>query len=218
MAANVLFTIIPGQRELVSAKGAGRDPDPAPGLRGKQRSVHNNYLTLPVIFAMMSQHFPFTYGHAFGAAVLLALMAAGATAQHWFNLRHRGEAEPALLWGAAAIVLGVAVVTGPSLAPAEPLTSDELTGVRGVFTARCVSCHAERPTDLAFTAPPKGLSLEESERIRAAAQSIYQQVVVSRAMPLGNVTGMTEDERALISRWYRTGAPPPEYSVSATCA
>lgn len=209
MAANVLFTIIPGQRELVAAKQAGREPDPRYGLRGKQRSVHNNYLTLPVIFAMMSQHFPFTYGHAFGAAVLLALMAAGATAQHWLNLRHRGQAQPALLWGAAAMVLAVAVVTGPSLAPAQPLTAAEVTAVREVFTARCVSCHAASPTNTAFTAPPKGLSLETNERIRANAALIHQQVVLSRAMPLGNQTGMTEDERDLISRWYRTGAPLP---------
>jgi uncharacterized membrane protein len=209
MAANVLFTIIPGQRELVRAKEAGRDPDAAFGLRGKQRSVHNNYLTLPVIFAMISQHFPFTYGHAYGAAVLLALMLAGAMVQHWLNLRHRGEAEPAILWGAAAIVAAVAFATGPALAPAEPLTTQDVAQVRGIFTARCVTCHAQRPTNVAYTAPPKGLSLEESERIRANAALIYQQVVVSRAMPLGNQTGMTEDERDLIARWYRTGAPLP---------
>lgn len=209
MAANVLFTIIPGQRELVRAKEAERDPEAIFGLRGKQRSVHNNYLTLPVIFAMISVHFPFAYGHAYGAAVLLALMLAGATVQHWLNLRHRGDAEPALLWGAAGIVLAVAFVTGPSLAPARPLSADEVTAVREVFRARCVSCHADRPTNTAFTAPPKGLSLETNERIRASAALIYQQVVLSRAMPLGNQTGMTEDERDLISRWYRTGAPLP---------
>lgn len=209
MAANVLFTIIPGQRELVRATEAGREPDPAFGLRGKQRSIHNNYLTLPVIFAMISQHFPFTYGHAYGAVVLLALMLAGVAVQHWLNLRHRGDAEPSLLWGAAAIVVAVAFATGPALAPAEPLTAEEVAQVRGIFTARCVACHAQRPTNVGFTAPPKGLSLEESERIRASAALIYQQVVVSRAMPLGNQTGMTEDERALIARWYRTGAPLP---------
>ncbi|MGH2376896.1 MAG: urate hydroxylase PuuD [Candidatus Limnocylindria bacterium] len=209
MAANVLFTIIPGQRELVAATQAGREPDARYGLRGKQRSVHNNYLTLPVIFAMISQHFPFTYGHPFGAALLLALMAAGATVQHFLNVRHQGRTEWPLLWGAAGIVLVVALVAAPATVSAEPLTPDEVTAVREVFTARCVSCHAERPTNVAFTAPPKGLSLEGSARIRATAQLIYQQVVVSRAMPLGNQTGMTEEERALIARWYRTGAPLP---------
>jgi uncharacterized membrane protein len=209
MAANVLFTIIPGQRELVAAKRAGREPDPRYGALGKQRSVHNNYLTLPVIFAMISQHFPFTYGHAYGAALLLALMAAGATVQHFLNVRHEGRTEWPLLWGAAGIVVVVALLGAPASVSAEPLTPEEVASVRQIVTARCVACHAERPTNVAFTAPPKGLSLEQSERIRASAQLIYQQVVVSRAMPLGNQTGMTEDERALIARWYRTGAPLP---------
>jgi len=209
MAANVLFTIIPGQRELVAAKRAGRDPDAVFGLRGKQRSIHNNYLTLPVIFAMISQHFPFTYGHAYGAALLLALMAAGAAVQHFLNVRHEGRTEWPLLWAAVGLVLVVALLGAPATVSAAPLTTEEVTAVRQVFTARCVACHAQRPTNVAFTAPPKGLSLESSERIRASARLIYQQVVVTRVMPLGNQTGMTEDERALIARWYRTGAPLP---------
>jgi uncharacterized membrane protein len=209
MAANVLFTIIPGQRELVAAKQAGREPDARFGIRGKQRSVHNNYLTLPVIFAMISQHFPFTYGHAYGAVILLALMAAGATVQHYLNLRHRGEGEPALLWGAGGIVAVVALLTAPQLVAAKPLAPEEIAAVRQVLTARCVTCHAERPTNVAFTAPPKGLSLESPERVRANARLIYQQVVVTRVMPLGNQTNMTEEERDLIARWYRTGAPLP---------
>jgi uncharacterized membrane protein len=209
MAANVLFTIIPGQRELVRAMQQGRDPDPAFGIRGKQRSVHNNYLTLPVIFAMISQHFPFTYGHAYGALILLALMAAGVLVQHYLNVRHRGESEPSLLFGAAGIVAVVALLTGPSLAPAAPLSADEVVAARQVFRARCVACHAEKPADLTFTAPPKGLSFETDERIKANARNIYQQVVVTRAMPLANKTGMTEDERDLIARWFRSGAPLP---------
>lgn len=207
MAANVLFVIIPGQRELVAARREGREPDPRHGVRGKQRSLHNNYLTLPVLFAMISSHFPFTYGHAYGALLLLALMAAGATVQHFLNLRHEGRTEWPLLAGAAAIVVAVALLGAPAGASAEPLTVEELAEVRGVITARCVSCHAARPTNLSFSAPPKGLSFETAERIRASASAIYQQVVVTRVMPLGNVTGMTEEERALISRWYRSGAP-----------
>jgi uncharacterized membrane protein len=209
MAANVLFTIIPGQRELVAAKRAGREPDARFGIRGKQRSVHNNYLTLPVIFAMISQHFPFTYGHAYGALILLALMAAGAAVQHYLNLRHRGEGEPALLWGAGGILAIVALLTAPQLVAAKPLAPEEIAAVRQAFTARCVTCHAERPTNVAFTAPPKGLALESDDRIRANARLIYQQVVVTRVMPLGNQTNMTEEERDLIARWFRTGAPLP---------
>ncbi|MBI2773252.1 MAG: urate hydroxylase PuuD [Chloroflexi bacterium] len=209
MAANVLFTIIPGQRELVRAMREGRAPYPLFGLRGKQRSVHNNYLTLPVIFAMISQHFPFTYGNAYGALILVALMAAGVLVQHYLNTRHTGESEPALLFGAAGIVAVVALLAGPSLAPAAPLSAQEVVAARQVFEARCVACHAAKPADLTFSAPPKGLSLETDERIKANARNIYQQVVVTRAMPLANKTGMTEDERDLIARWFRSGAPLP---------
>jgi len=231
MAANVLFTIIPGQRELIrqvergsgsagqsESTGSGAPPraraearpkpEPTAMKRGKQRSVHNNYLTLPVIFAMISQHFPFTYGHAYGAVILLALMAAGVLVQHFLNLRHSGRGEPLLLYGAAGLVIAVALVTGPSLAPAQPLTGAELASLRQVFTARCVPCHAQRPANVAFSVPPRGLSLESNERISANARLIYQQVVVTRQMPLGNQTGMTEDERDLISRWFRSGARP----------
>ena len=209
MTANVLFTIIPGQREIVAAQRAGRDPDTRFGLRGKLRSVHNNYLTLPVVFAMISQHFPFTYGQAFGGALLLALMAAGATVQHFLNERQRGRTRWPLLWGATGIVAIVALLGIPANVAAAALTTEEAAAVRQVFVARCVACHAERPTNVAFGAPPKGLTLESTDRIRANARLIYQQVVVTRVMPLGNQTGMTEDERALIARWYRTGAPLP---------
>jgi len=209
MAANVLFTIIPGQRESIAAKQAGREPDPRFGQRGKLRSLHNNYLTLPVIFAMISQHFPFTYGHAFGGALLLALMAAGATVQHFLNERHRGRTRWPVLGGAAGIVAIVVLLGAPASVATTPLTTEEIVAVRQVFVARCVACHAQRPTNAAFAAPPKGLTLESSDRIRASAALIYQQVVVTRLMPLGNQTGMTEDERALIARWYRTGAPLP---------
>src|SRR5438132_404280 len=125
MAANVFFTIIPGQRALVAATAAGREPDAGPGIRGKQRSVHNNYLTLPVLFAMISQHFPFTYGNANAPWVLLGLMAAGAAAQHFLNLRYRGRSDYRVLAGAGALALGVAIAIAPwaSAAAAAPTIS-----------------------------------------------------------------------------------------------
>src|ERR1700730_6020107 len=113
MVANVLFVIIPGQRELVAAKLAGREPDPTPGLRGKQRSIHNNYLTLPVLFAMMSNHFPMTYGHPQGWLVLVALMALGAWVRHFFNLRHQGRVVWAIPATAALAVVVLAVAIAP---------------------------------------------------------------------------------------------------------
>ncbi|MBM4435396.1 MAG: urate hydroxylase PuuD [Chloroflexi bacterium] len=211
MAANVLLVIIPGHRELVRAKEEGREPDPRWALRGKQRSVHNNYLTLPALIAMISQHFPFTYGHAAAPLVLLGLVASGATAQHFLNLRHRGTTRWDVLAGAGAILAAVAVASAPPLAgaAAAPLSAEERAQVMTVMRARCESCHARTPTQAGFTAAPKGLALESPEQVRANARKIFQQAVVTRVMPLGNQTGMTDAERDLIARWFRAGAPLP---------
>jgi uncharacterized membrane protein len=246
MAANVLFVIIPGQRELVKAKeqeiergsgfagpsestgsGAlaasgrrsppptaieeGNAPSPIWGLRGKQRSIHNNYLTLPVLFAMISQHFPFTYANAYAPLVLLGLMAAGATAQHYLNLRHQGRPDLRVLAGAGALALGVAIAIAPlaSGAAAAPLTDAERTALMPLVATRCQPCHSRTPTIPGITAPPKGLVLEQPDQLRTNARRIYEQVVLTRNMPLGNQTGMTDAERDLISRWFRSGAPLP---------
>ncbi len=208
MAANVFFVIIPGQRELVAAKEAGREPDPTYGIPGKQRSVHNNYLTLPVVFAMISQHFPFTYGHEYGWAVLLALMGAGAAARHFFNLRHQGRAVWAIPIAAFFAVLLVGAVIAPRpRTDGEAVTGAEFAAVRGIVAQRCLACHSVQPTYVGITAPPKGIALDTPQQIRAQARPIYQQVVASRAMPLGNVTGMSSEERDLIRRWFESGAP-----------
>src|SRR5438132_8999221 len=209
MAANVFFTIIPGQRALVAATAAGREPDAGPGIRGKQRSVHNNYLTLPVLFAMISQHFPFTYGRDNSWLVLLGFMALGALVRHVFNLRHQGaDLRPTvLLAGALAAVLIVALAPQP--AGAAGLTAADLPAVQKVFEARCVTCHSSTPTREGFTAAPKGVMFDTQAEIVANARRAYEQVVVTKAMPLGNVTGITDAERELIGRWVRSGAPAP---------
>ena len=212
MSANVLFVIIPGHRELIRAKEAGGDPEARWALRGKQRSVHNNYLTLPVLIAMISQHFPLTYGHAAAPLVLLGLMAAGATAQHFLNLRHQGRTRWEVLAGAAAILAAVAVATAPPLAGAAAgasLSAEERAQVMSVVTARCAPCHARAPTQAGFTSAPKGLVLESGDQVRANSRKIFQQAVVTRVMPLGNQTGMTDAERDLIGKWFRAGAPSP---------
>lgn len=211
MAANVLFVIIPGQRELVRAKEAGREPAAIWGVRGKRRSVHNNYLTLPVLFAMIGQHFPFTYGHAYAPLVLLGLMTAGALAQHFLNLRHQGRTEWPVLAGAGAIALAVAVLIAPppSGAAAAELSAADRAEVIRVVTERCTPCHARTPTQPGIAAPPKGLVLENGAQIRANARRMFQQAVVTRVMPLGNQTGMTDAERDLLARWFRAGAPQP---------
>jgi uncharacterized membrane protein len=209
MAANVFSVIIPGQRALVAATAAGREPDPGPGIRGKQRSVHNNYLTLPVLFAMISQHFPFTYGRDNSWLVLLAFMALAALVAHALNLRRQGrDVRPS-----AALVVAAGIALIVSLAPQPQgvggLTAADFPAVQRIFEARCVTCHSSHPTREGVMAAPKGVLFDTQAEIVANARRAYQQVVVTKAMPLGNVTGMTDEERELIGRWVRSGAPAP---------
>jgi len=208
MAANVFFVIIPGQRALVAATAAGAALDPGPGIRGKQRSVHNNYLTLPVLFAMISQHFPFTYGHDSSWVVLLAFMALGALVRHAFNLRHQGRdiRRTLAVVAAGGVVLIVALAPQPQAAG---LTAADFPAVQQVFQARCVTCHSSHPTNPGFSVAPKGVMFDTQAEIVANAQRAYEQVVVTKAMPLGNVTRITDAERDLIGRWVRSGAPAP---------
>jgi uncharacterized membrane protein len=209
MAANVFRVIIPGQRALVAATAAGREPDAGPGIRGKQRSVHNNYLTLPVLFAMISQHFPFTYGNDQPWLVLLGFIALGAVVRHVFNLRHQARDIRPTVIAAAAIAIVLAVALAPRDIGPAGLTAADFPRVQQVFQARCVACHSVHPTQTGITAAPKGVLFDTQQEIVANARRAYQQVVVTKAMPLANVTGMTDDERDLIGRWVRSGAPAP---------
>jgi uncharacterized membrane protein len=208
MAANVLFVIIPGHRELVRAKKEGREPDPRPGIAGKQRSVHNNYLTLPVLFAMLAGHFTFTYTHDHAWAVLVALMAVGAAIRHYFNRRHAGETLWWIPVGCAAAVAAIAVWLRPPGAPAASATAGTVpfARVQGVVSARCLPCHSQHPTYPGVTAPPLGLAFDTPEEIRVRAAAIEQLAVSSTVMPLGNATRMTQDERDLLGRWIEQGA------------
>jgi len=216
MAANVRFVIIPGQKELVAAKLAGREPDPIHGLRGKQRSVHNNYFTLPVLFAMISNHFPFTYGHPQGWLVLVALMALSAWFRHFFNLRHQGRVVWWIPVSAAVgvVALAVAIAPRPSSGSAQPVSFAQ---AQAVIARRCVPCHSATPTQAGFSAPPNGVTFESSESITGRAAQIYQRAVVAKDMPLGNLTAMTEEERALLGAWFEQGAPSSQaFTVSWT--
>jgi len=205
MAANVRFVIIPGQQELVTAKLAGRSPDPIHGVRGKQRSVHNNYFTLPVLLAMISNHCPFTYGHPQGLLVLLALMALGAWVRHFFNLRHQGRVLWAIPASAAlgTVALAVAIAPRAPAGTAQPVTFAQ---ARTVISNRCVPCHSASPTQPGFTAAPNGVMFDTPEQIASRAQLIYQRAVVTKDMPLGNLTGITDQERALLGAWFEQGA------------
>ena len=199
MAGNVAHVIIPGQRELVRAKQEGREPDPKYAIAGKQRSVHNTYFTLPVIFTMISGHHAITFGHAWSWVVLIAMALAGALVRQWFVARHKGRA-PAWTLVVGIALAGVVIVI---LVPRSPVGAEkaDLSEVNRVVAMRCASCHAEKPTFQGLGEAPKGVKLDTPERIVAQRLAIRQQTVLSRAMPPGNITNMTDEERALLNKW-----------------
>jgi uncharacterized membrane protein len=205
MVANVAMVIIPGQRKMVEAMRAGLTPDPVYGIRGKRRSVHNNYFTLPVLFIMISNHFAMTYRHPHAWAVLGTIMAAGVFIRHFFNLRHKGRVEwvyPAI---GVALLLGLAV----ALAPPRPVAAKgtvDFARVQAIVAQRCVSCHAVHPTQPGFASAPAGVMLDDAHGIAQNAPRIYQQAVQLKAMPLANMTNMTDAERAEIAAWFEAGA------------
>jgi uncharacterized membrane protein len=201
MAANVAHGIIPGQRRIVQAMREGREPDARDGEIGKQRSVHNNYYTLPVVFAMNSSHYAAVFGHRWGWLALVARTAAGALIRVWFVMRHKGRAA-AWVWvlGLAFIFLAIVLVNPGWRTTVEKADFSE---VKRVVDIRCVACHAEKPSFPGMNEAPKGVKLDTEERIRAQAAQIHQQTVLGKAMPPGNLTAMTEEERRLLDRWYR---------------
>ena len=225
MVANVLFVIIPGQRELVRAKREGREPDAGPGLRGKQRSVHNTYFTLPVLFVMISNHYAMTYGARYNWLVLIAMSFAGACIRGWFVARHKPAGRHGLV-AAVPAALGVLTLAGlvVALAPggvggeSQAITSEvgampppgdaamagaptvDVAQVQTIVEQRCVPCHSRNPTQHGFNAPPNGVVLETLDELRAHLPEVQKQVAL-RAMPLGNLTGMTDEERATVLMW-----------------
>ena len=203
MVANVFFVIIPGQKDMVAAAARGAEPDPLPGIRAKQRSVHNTYFTLPVLFVMTSNHFALTYNHAYNWLILVGISLAGALIRVWFVARHKGKASPWPAILAVLILLVVAAAIAPRTNAASPAQSASLAQVRAIIEHRCTTCHAATPTHPAFPAAPGGVVLETGEQILAEASRIYQQTVVTKAMPIGNLTGITDDERLLLDHWYQ---------------
>ena len=207
MAANVLFIIIPGHRELVRAKQAGREPDPREGILGKQRSVHNNYLTLPVLFTMLAGHWSFTYGHDHAWAVLVALMAVGAAIRHYFNQRHAGQTLWWIPVGCALAIAAIAVWLRPhSAKPAPGAATVSFTQAHQVVQNRCAPCHSLHPTQPGFSSAPAGVVLDTPEQIHQLAAQIKGVAVDSTFMPLGNATHMTQAERDLLGQWLAQGA------------
>ena len=207
MVGNVFFVIIPAHWELVRAKQAGREPDPAANARAKLRSVHNNYLTLPVVFTMLSNHFPFTYGHSYAWLILVVLLVIGAWVRHFFNLRHMGRTAWWIPASAAVAIAVLAILIRPQNEPAAGTATVPFAQVASIVESRCAACHSDHPTKV--DAAPRGIKLDTPEEIKAEAQAIEQQAVQTKAMPLGNVTGMTQAERDVLGRWIAQGAKIP---------
>jgi uncharacterized membrane protein len=209
MVANVLMLIIPGQRKMVAAMMAGQKPDPIHGLKAKQRSVHNNYFTLPVLFIMISNHYAMTYRHEYAWAVLAMIMAAGVLIRHFFNLRHKGRVEWRYPVAGVALLIAVAVAIAPKAPVASAPVADaraQFAQVQSIILQRCAGCHADKPTQPGFASAPLGVMLHDEAAIRQNAAKIYQQTVQLKAMPIANLTNMTDAERAQVAAWFEAGA------------
>ncbi len=209
MSANVLVWIIPGQRKVVASIKAGAPVDAIHGKIGKQRSVHNTYFTLPVVFAMLSNHYSFAWSHPRNWLVLVLMMFAGAAVRQFFVLRHGWKLGrhrhplPYALVG-IAVIAAVVVWLRPDASQAAGAAPREAgyDQVRQVLAQRCYMCHGPQ-------VQMKNIRLDSPAAVKLHAQQIYQQAVVAKAMPMNNATGITEAERALIGQWYRGGAPVP---------
>ena len=213
MAANVLMIIIPNQRKVVRSLLAGEAPDPKLGFIAKQRSLHNNYMTLPVLFTMLSNHYAFTYQSHWNWLVLACVFIASFLVRHWFNVLHTGEKPDWRLWPAAAVpllavVLLQAATTG-LFSPQPVQAAVNFTEVQGIVAQRCHLCHAAKPAFTGFTQPPKNIMFDTAQQIVTQAPLIYAQAVTTRAMPLGNITQITDAERDAISAWFKAGAKGP---------
>jgi uncharacterized membrane protein len=206
MSANVFFVIIPGQKKVVKAIEAGQPVDPIHGQRGKQRSVHNTYFTLPVLFAMLSNHYGFLHAHPRNWLVLIVMMLAGAAIRQFFVLRHgwklgRNRHPGGYALAGLALIVATLVWLMPQPGEAARLAAApaDYAAVRQVLEQRCYQCHGPQ-------VQMKNVRLDSAQALKQHAPAVYQQAVVARSMPLNNATGITEDERGLIGRWFAAGA------------
>ncbi|MDP2341755.1 MAG: urate hydroxylase PuuD [Deltaproteobacteria bacterium] len=208
MASNVFFRIIPSQRHMLSATAAGEPVDPAYGYRAKQRSVHNHYLTLPVLFTMLSNHFPGLYAHAQSWAVVGLVFVAGVGVKYFMNFRLK--THPVIIVGTVVAFSAVGILTLPTKADGSTTSpaGDQVawSTVQKILEARCLGCHAKKPTTPGFAAPPVGMTFEDPRDVVAQKDRILIRAVQTKTMPLGNLTGMTEEERAILGRWIAQGA------------
>jgi uncharacterized membrane protein len=210
MVGNVFFIIIPNQKLVVASLKAGEAPDPALGLQAKQRSTHNNYLTLPVLLMMISNHYPVLFGQAHSWVIIALILLVGGVVRHYFNTIHAGGTGRSVLWQwPLATTLMVVLILVASYKQ-DIKKSDNLISARDalfIVQTHCVACHASKPTNNDFDNAPGGVMLETIDAIRKNGSRILNQVVLSKAMPLANKTRMTEMQRQQLGAWIRAGMP-----------
>jgi uncharacterized membrane protein len=209
MVANVFAVIIPNQKKIIAALVAGREPDAKLGEQGKQRSVHNNYLTLPVIFLMISSHYPLLFATRFNWLIVAIVLAVGPVIRHFFNARHEGRGSPWWTWAVAAAgmvaIAWLSTAGPPDMARGAGLHTPSAADATEIVSSRCSMCHAKEPVWAGIAAAPKGVELDTADAIRLHARSIELNAVRSNAMPPGNVTDMTADERRALAAWLGFG-------------
>ena len=210
MVANVFVIIIPFQKKIVAALLAGKEPDPRWGGYGKQRSVHNNYLTLPVVFLMIGTHYPLLFATRYNWLIVAIVLAVGPVIRHFFNSRHEGKGNPWWTWGvAAAGMVAIAWLSGagPRVSTGAVSPPPKFADVEMIMLTRCSMCHASEPVWRGIGHAPKGVMLDNPQSIRDHARQIEINSVRSFAMPPGNITEMTADERRQLAAWLAAGAP-----------
>lgn len=210
MAGNVWFVILPGQKKMLKAIEDGSIDAFDVGADAKRRNYHNNYLTLPVVFAMISAHFPITYGNAYGWLGFILISAAGVAIRHFFNTMHAGNAQPRWIAAGAALALAAMALLAPRdlLSRGDgPAAAVDLPGVAAVIHGRCAACHAQKPTMEGFEEAPNGVVLDTLEHAARYAQKINQVSILTDVMPPANMTEMTDVERRLLADWIAAGAP-----------
>jgi uncharacterized membrane protein len=205
MVANVFALIIPNQKKIVAALLAGRSPDPELGKQSKQRSVHNNYLTLPVIVLMISNHYPLLFATRYNWLIVAIVLALGPIIRHFFNERHAGKKSPWWVWGVAGagmVAIGMLSAAGPrEIRTGALATSPTSANIEEIVLSRCSMCHSAEPVWAGIVTAPRGILLDDTDHIRRSARLIGRNAAWSSAMPPGNVTEMTGEERAMIAAW-----------------
>jgi uncharacterized membrane protein len=206
MVANVFFIIIPSQKLMVKSAKKGVMPDPAIGKHALMRSIHNNYFTLPVLFVMVSNHFPSTFGNEWQWIILLVISLGTAGVKHYMNLREKGQYSVWVLPVSILILLGAAFMSAPEASKGDCNKELSSEDIMPIIRQRCASCHASNPTDDVYTAPPNGVKYDTPDDIIKLRDKIMQRVVVTKTMPPNNKTNITDEERKLIGCWIEQGA------------